>query len=152
MYSQHVYTAPDEFSTGWKFDQTLRSSGTVQYFLSVHMELWIAGSGRLDSGEQVKSYAASAKRNTRGKKRGETGVGARKRRSLPFPALFFPSSIFRRRPNFLPAPHRPNAWNRLNFERLGVSIFVRLRWFRVNRTPKRTNFQPVVNSSSAVWT
>ena len=29
-------------------------------------------SRRLDSGEQVKSYAASAKRNTRGKKRGET--------------------------------------------------------------------------------
>ena len=30
-----------------------------------------------------------------------------------FPALFFPSSIFRRRPHFLPAPHHPNAWNRL---------------------------------------
>ena len=30
-----------------------------------------------------------------------------------FPALFFPSSIFRRRSHFLPAPHHPNAWNRL---------------------------------------
>ena len=33
---------------------------------------FIACSSRLDSGEQVKSYAANAKRNTRGKKRGET--------------------------------------------------------------------------------
>ena len=30
----------------------------------------------LDSGEQVKSYAASTKRNTRGKKQGETGAEA----------------------------------------------------------------------------
>ena len=75
----------------------------------------LACSRRLDSGEQVKSQAASTKRNMRGKKRAETGAGARKRRSLlrslPFPALFFPSLIFRRRPNFLPAPHHPNAWN-----------------------------------------
>ena len=39
----------------------------------------LACSMRLDSGEQVKSYAANAKRNTRGKKLGETGAGARKR-------------------------------------------------------------------------
>ena len=50
----------------------------------------VACSRRLDSGEQVKSYAPSAKRNTRGKKRGETGAGARNP-SLLFPALFFPS-------------------------------------------------------------
>ena len=56
----------------------------------------ISCSRRLDKGEQVKSYATSAKRNTRRKN-----------------AVFFPSSIFRRRPNFLPAPHHPNAWNRL---------------------------------------
>ena len=53
-------------------------------------DLDVARSRRWDSREQVKSYAASAKRNT-----------------------FFPSSIFRRRPNFLPAPHHQNAWNRL---------------------------------------
>ena len=46
----------------------------------------VARSRRLDSEEQVKSYAASAKGNTRGKKRG-------------------------RRPNFSPAPHHFNAWN-----------------------------------------
>ena len=67
----------------------------------------LACSRRLDSGEQVESYAARTKRNTRGKKRGETGAGA----------LFFPSSIIRRRPNFLPAPHHPNAWNRLKEDR-----------------------------------
>ena len=39
----------------------------------------VACSRSLDSGEQVKSYAANAKRNTRGKKLGETGAGARKR-------------------------------------------------------------------------
>ena len=46
----------------------------------------VACSRRLDSGEQVKSYAASAKRNTRGKKLGETG------------ALFFPRQFFARSP------------------------------------------------------
>ena len=46
----------------------------------------VARSRRLDSEEQVKSYAASAKGNTRGKKRGI-------------------------RPNFSPAPHHLNAWN-----------------------------------------
>ena len=45
----------------------------------------VACSRRLDSGEQVNSYAASAKRNRRGKNEG---------------GLFFPSSIFRPRPNF----------------------------------------------------
>ena len=44
-----------------------------------------------------------AQKETRGKKkRGETEA-----------ALFFPSSIFRPRPNFSPAPHHLNAWNRL---------------------------------------
>ena len=62
----------------------------------------VACSRRLDSGEHVKSYVASAKRNTRGKKRGETGA-----------ALFFPSSIFRPRPDFSLAPHHLNDWNRL---------------------------------------
>ena len=46
----------------------------------------LACSGRLDTEEQVKSHAASAKGNTRGKKQG-------------------------RRPNFPPAPHHLNAWN-----------------------------------------
>ena len=34
--------APDEFSTGWKFDLTIYSHETVQYFRSVHTELWTA--------------------------------------------------------------------------------------------------------------
>ena len=72
----------------------------------------LACSRRLDNGEQVKSYATSAKSNTRGKKRGETGAGA----------LFFPSSIFRWRPNFLPAPHHANAWNRLVMYKSGSSV------------------------------
>ena len=37
-----------------------------------------------------------------------------------------------------------------NFERLDVYIFVRLTCFRVNRTPERTNFQPVESSSGAI--
>ena len=53
----------------------------------------LACSRRLDSGEQVKSYAASTKRNTRGKKRGETGAGARKPPSL-LPPYFFPRQFF----------------------------------------------------------
>ena len=53
-----------------------------------------------------------AQKETRGEKnRGETGAGVRK--PLPFPALFFPSSIFHSRPNFLPASNHPNAWNSL---------------------------------------
>ena len=53
-----------------------------------------------------------AQKKTRGEKnRGETGAGVRK--PLPFPALFFPSSIFHSRPNFLPASNHPNAWNSL---------------------------------------
>ena len=32
--------ATDEFSTGWKFDRSLCSYGTAQYFRSVHTELW----------------------------------------------------------------------------------------------------------------
>lgn len=36
-----------------------------------------------------------------------------------------------------------------NFELPGVRILVRLRWLRVNGTPKRTKFQPVENSSGS---
>ena len=43
----------------------------------------LACSRRLDSGEQVKSYAASPKRNTRGDWGGTE-------KTVPFPALFFP--------------------------------------------------------------
>ena len=59
---------------------------------------------RLHSGEQVKSYVASAKRNTRGKKtRGDWGR-----------PIFFPVK-------FLPALHHLNAWNRL------LTTFIRKR-------------------------
>ena len=73
-----------------------RIDGTVLIVLS-EFSLFQA----FDSGEQVKSYAASAKRNAREKNEGRLG------------RPIFPSSIFRRRPNFLLAPHHPNAWNRL---------------------------------------
>ena len=67
----------------------------------------LACSRCLDSGGQVKSYKASAKRNAMGKKtRGDC--------SIPIPSLFFPSSIFSPGPtNFSIAPHHLNAWNRL---------------------------------------
>lgn len=42
---------------------------------------------------------------------------------------------------------KPFTWN---FELLSVYISERLRWYRVNRTPKRAYFQPVENSSAAV--
>ena len=38
------------------------------------------------------------------------------------------------------------------FERLGVQIFVRLARFLVKEVPNRTNFRPVKNSTSSVWT
>ena len=68
----------------------------------------VACSRRLDSGER--------KNKTRGeKKRGETGA-----------ALFFPSSIFRPRPDFSLAPHHLNAWNFKAWNRL-LTTFIRKR-------------------------
>ena len=63
----------------------------------------VACSRRLDSGER------------KNKTRGETGA-----------ALFFPSSIFRPRPDFSLAPHHLNAWNFKAWNRL-LPTFIRKR-------------------------
>ena len=41
---------------------------------------------------------------------------------------------------------------KLSIEQLSVYIFMRLLWFRVKATTKRTNFQPIKNSESVVCT
>ena len=41
---------------------------------------------------------------------------------------------------------------KLSIEQLGVYIFIRLWWFRVKATTKRTNFQPIKNSEGVVCT
>ena len=63
----------------------------------------VACSRRLDSGEQVKSYAPSAKRNTRGKNEGRLG---RERETPPpfFPPYFFPRKFFAGALIFCPLP------------------------------------------------
>ena len=101
----------------------------------------VACSRRLDSGEQVKSYVASAKRNTRGKKRGETGA-----------ALFFPSPIFRPRPDFSLAPHHLNAWNFKAWNRL-LTTFIRKRCTlpAANRHETHQNFKCLCHIFFTNW-
>ena len=58
-----------------------------------------------DSGEQVKSYAASAKRNTRGKKtRGDWGKSEKTLPPSLFPPYFFPRQFFAGALIFCPLP------------------------------------------------
>ena len=64
----------------------VRDRSTLPYMKSFFLRiiLLIACSRRLHSGEQVKSYAASAKRTTRGKKREETGADGNNAAITPF--------------------------------------------------------------------
>ena len=72
------------------------------------------------------------------------------------------ATFIRRRTNFWPAKDFDNtlrsqgtvniiALFTRKYEQLGVEILLWLRCFRVNGTPRQTDFQPVENSSGAVW-